>query len=141
MSSFSELTAAVGCDGGPSRIEVSPDWLQGRTAHGGLTAALCVEAALKCVPDLPPLRAAQFIFAAPATGVLTLTPTVLRAGRSATFVGADAAGDAGLAVRATLVFGASRASTLNYAALPSPQVPHPDDCPAYFQPGMAPGWK
>ena len=40
-----------------------PDtWMQGRTAYGGLTAAIALEAAMRSQADLPPLRSAQTAF-------------------------------------------------------------------------------
>lgn len=129
---FSDLLAAmVPMDGGHA-VDVPDDWLQGRTAYGGLSAALCVEAVHRSLPGLPPLRSAQFAFVGPATGRLTVVPTLLRQGKSTSFVGVDLAGDAGIAVRGLLCFGASRASTLDHSALPMPTVAPPDACPAFF---------
>lgn len=140
MTSFSQVTDQLRRDGGASEVHVSADWLQGRTAHGGLTAALCVEAAQRAAADLPPLRAAQFAFIGPASGALTVTPTTLRSGKSAVFVGVDLTGEAGIAVRALLCFGAGRASALSHRALPMPATPPPEDCPPYFDPARAPNF-
>ena len=48
-------------------VSVPDTWRQGRAMFGGLAAALCVQAAIDEIPDLPPLRSAQFLFIGPAT--------------------------------------------------------------------------
>ena len=142
MTPFSELMASFTAGettAAPEwRVGVSEDWLQGRTAYGGLSAALCLNAAMLQSPDLPPLRSAQLAFIGPASGALTLKPAVLRRGKSAVFVGVDCFGDAGLATRATFCFGAARASTLDHVDLPMPQVPPLADCKPFFKkvPGL-----
>ena len=120
---YTQLLDAAQARDGRLHINIPADWAQGRTAYGGLTAALCVEAAGLVSTELPPLRSAQFAFIGPAAGQLHATPTVLRRGKSATYVGVDLAGDDGIATRAMLCFGATRPSRLTYDALPAPAVP------------------
>jgi acyl-CoA thioesterase len=122
MTSFCDLLAGITEEDGKFRVSISDDWLQGRTAYGGLSAALCVEAAKRAVPDLPPLRSAQFTLIGPAAGPLAMTASVLRRGKSAVFVGVDLAGEAGLAARAMLSFGVARQSALSFGSLPMPRV-------------------
>lgn len=129
---FSHLTAAMQEVDGEQRTTLPSDWLQGRTAYGGLSAALCLEATLRAVPDLPPLRSAQFCFVGPANGQLSVSPKVLRAGKSTVIVGADLMGEGGLAVRSTLCFGAQRNSAHRHQSIVMPKVRQPDDCPQYF---------
>lgn len=131
-TSFSDLLAAMVPTPDGYAVDVPGDWLQGRTAYGGLSAALCLEATLRRSPDLPPLRSAQFAFVGPATGTLTIAPTLLRQGKSTSFVGVDLTGEAGIAVRSLLCFGAGRASTLDHWAMPAPKVDGPDVCPPFF---------
>jgi acyl-CoA thioesterase len=132
LTPFSALTAAMQADQGQHTVTLPSDWLQGRTAYGGLSAALCLEATQRSVPNLPPLRSAQFCFVGPANGPLALKAEVLRQGKSTVLVGTDLTGDSGLAVRSTLCFGAGRASAHNHQTLPMPQVPGPEACPAYY---------
>jgi acyl-CoA thioesterase len=134
MTPFSVLMSAMTDD---FRITLSEDWLQGRTAYGGLSAALCVEAAQRAVPELPPLRSAQFAFIGPAAGELTMAPSVLRRGKSSVFMSVDLSGEAGLATRALLSFGAARPSIIAHDALPRPDVKPPEDCEPFF-PGDKP---
>lgn len=119
-------------DGDSHLITVPDDWLQGRTAYGGLSAAMTLEAIYRSEKDLPPLRSAQFCFIGPATGELRVSNSVLRKGKSTVVVGASLDGESGIAVRSTLCFGAGRESTHNYNSLNMPVVPEPDNCPSYY---------
>lgn len=129
---FSELMIAMRQEGDRFTIELPADWLQGRTAYGGLSAAICLEAILRSAPDLPPLRSAQFFFIGPATGQLQVSPKVLRRGKSAVHIGADLEGEAGLAVRASLCFGVGRSAAHIHSLPPMPQVSAPDNYPSYY---------
>ena len=119
---------------------IGDEWRQGRTLYGGLSAALCVEAAARALPEPRPLRSAQFAFAGPASGTVTARPTILRQGKSTIFVSVDLHGDAGLATRATLCFAADRTSSIAYANLPMPETPPPEDCPDFFNNPGAPAF-
>lgn len=129
---FSSLTAAMQLSGDRHSITLPSDWLQGRTAYGGLSAALCLEATNRSLTDLPPLRSAQFCFVGPATGQLNISASVLRKGKSTVLVDADLDGDSGLAVRSTFCFGAGRTSAQDYVSLVMPQVAAPAGCPSYY---------
>jgi acyl-CoA thioesterase len=132
MTTFCSLLAAMTPEADSFRVTIPDDWLQGRTAYGGLSAALCVEAARRAVPNLPPLRSAQFTLIGPASGPLTMTPSVLRRGKSAVFVGVDLTGEAGLAARAVLSFGVARPSAIAYENLPMPAVKRIADSEPFF---------
>ena len=132
MMPLSELLGGMSHNDGAWQAHVPADWQQGRTTYGGLTAALCVEAALRAVPGLPPLRSAQFAFVGPAGGALRITTTILRQGKSTVFLGADVFGAQGLATHATLCFGARRESALHYGHLPMPAVAPPDQCRPFW---------
>ena len=128
MPDFASLLQRLAPDGQGFVIEATPDWVQGRTLYGGLSAALCLEATQRSLADLPPLRSAHFSFAGPASGALSIRPTVLRQGKSSVVVGVDLSGEAGFAVRAILTFGAARASALSYLDIPAPVPQHPESC-------------
>lgn len=132
MTPFSALTAAMQQHNDHHNIVLPDDWLQGRTAYGGLSTALCLEAITRSFADLPPLRSAQVCFVGPATGTLNISADVLRKGKSTVIVGSDLTGDSGLAVRSTFCFGAGRASSHDYQSLVMPNVATPDQCPDYF---------
>jgi acyl-CoA thioesterase len=134
MTEFTELMGGLWPNSaGGWAVDVSDDWLQGRTVYGGLAAALCLEAAQRASADLPTLRSAQFSFVGPAAGPLQIRPSVLRKGKSTVFVGVDLVGEAGLATRATLCFGAARPSTLSYSMIVAPRPKAPDDCQNFFR--------
>lgn len=95
------LLAAIDSDAG---VTIPDTWLQGRTAYGGLSAAIALTAALQAYPDLPPLRSAQIAFIGPLGGTVRPHVTQLRRGRTAAFVQCDLfAGDA-LGLRALFIF-------------------------------------
>ena len=54
------------------RGTVPDNWLQGRTAYGGFSAALALHAAQKSDLDLPPLRSAQVSFIGPLSGDIVI---------------------------------------------------------------------
>ncbi|ATY31263.1 thioesterase family protein [Sphingomonas psychrotolerans] len=89
-------------------------WMQGRTAFGGLSAALALQAALELEPDLPSLRSAQIAFIGPLAGEVSVTATKLRRGRNAAFLQADVTSEAGLGLRATFVFMTGLASVVEH---------------------------
>src|ERR1700675_4777312 len=126
MTKFSELMDGIRREGDAWTAAVSDDWLQGRTLFGGLSGALCLEAAKREFSDLPPLRSAQFSLTGPAAGPITIRPTLLRRGKSTAFVCADLSGDSGLAMRATFCFTNPRASAYSHEAIPAPAVKRPD---------------
>jgi acyl-CoA thioesterase len=138
MTKFTELLSAIAAEGDSFRVTLTEDWLQGRTAYGGLSAALCVEAALRTAKALPPLRSAQFTLIGPAAGPLTMTAKELRRGKSAVFVGVDLEGEAGLAARAVLSFGVARPSAIAYGDLAMPTVTPIAQSPSFFPPDRNP---
>lgn len=138
MTTFSELISAIEPAGAGIALGLPDDWAQGRTAFGGLSAALCVEAARRAHPDLPPLRSAQFAFAGPASGRLMATPAIVRSGKSATAVSVALTGDAGPATHALLSYGAARPSRVAHTRIVAPDAPDPAVCTPHFPQGMGP---
>lgn len=118
------LAARTALDSGFA-CDIPPDWLQGRTAFGGLSAALALQAAIELEPDLPPLRSAQIAFIGPLDGTVTVTAARLRRGRNAAFIQADVASEAGLGLRATFVFMAALPSQLAHDEAPRAPVAAP----------------
>lgn len=116
-------------------IEAPPEWSQGRTLYGGMTAALAHEAVRRTHADLGPLRSAQFTFVGPASGHLRFTSTLLRRGRSSALIGADCVSDGGQAARASFVFGASRDSKVAHEFFTMPSVAAPDACASFRKEG------
>ncbi len=103
-----------------------PDtWLQGRTAYGGLSAALALHAAQASDTDLPPLRSAQVSFIGPLAGEVVIRAQRLRRGRNAAWMQADVESGAGLGLRATFIFMGPVPSTIEHHAGAAPDFPRP----------------
>lgn len=114
-------------------VEAPEAWSQGRTVYGGMTAALCFEAARRVAPAMP-LRSAQILFAGPAGGMLTLRPRLLRAGRSSAAMAVECAGEGGQAAMATFAFGSDRESKVDQRAADHAVPPDaPEDCPVFIE--------
>lgn len=111
---FSEALAGVQRDGDRWTASVSEDWLQGRSAFGGLQVALALRAMRTLVPMEVPLRSLQVTFVAPVpAGSIRIAANVLRQGKSVTQVEARLLdGDATLCL-VIGVFGAARESKLH----------------------------
>lgn len=137
---FLRLLESLSPEEGGLGIDLPGDWLQGRTAYGGLTGALCVEAAARLHPDLPPLRSAHFALAGPASGRLLVNASAVRRGRSAVVIETSVTGEAGPAARALLTYGGARESRVQRAGDPPPEVSHPETCPVFFHEERRPGF-
>lgn len=119
---------------------VIPDgWLQGRTAYGGLSAAVALHCATQVDEDLPPLRSAQVSFIGPLAGPIMVTAHKLRRGKNAAFIQADVESEAGLGLRCTFVFMRAIDSEVDYQTTTAPPFPRPgpDDTTYKGAPGVA----
>ena len=126
MTSLAEALAALEPVAQGWRGTVPDNWLQGRTAYGGFSAALALHAAKQAVADLPPLRSALVAFVGPLAGDVTVEARLLRRGRNAAFVQADVCGEAGLGLRATFVFMRARDSAIDHVTGTAPAFPRPE---------------
>lgn len=114
MTTLAEIIAAAAPVEDGLSATIPADWMQGRTAYGGLSAALALHAAQSSEPDLPPLRSAQISFVGPLAGGVTIRATKLRRGRTAAFIQSDVIADAGLGLRATFVFMSDQPSAVDF---------------------------
>ena len=133
MAALRAALDGLGQDGEDFHIDAPEGWTQGRTLYGGMTAALCAEAARRRFPELAPLRSAQFAFTGPAAGRLRFQPSLIRQGRSSAFVAVDGWAEAGHAVRALLAYGADRESGVRHDSAAAPGVAAPEHCPPFFE--------
>jgi Thioesterase-like superfamily len=117
---------AVIRDGEIFRAMIGDEWLQGRTAYGGVSAAIALAAAKMAHGDLPPLRSAQIAFVGPLSGSVVAEPVLLRRGKNSAFIGCDIIGPDGIGLRALFLFMASRTSSIEYHDLPAPVYPLDD---------------
>lgn len=104
---------------------IPENWMQGRTAYGGLSAAIALAAAHRATEDVPPLRSAQIAFIGPLAGPVTARAEILRRGKSSAYVSVDVSDANGLGLRATFVFMKARPSHIDYCDLPAPPTVEP----------------
>lgn len=124
MSSLREVIHGFDPSNG---LSLPADWLQGRTAYGGITAATSLIAARQTIDDRAgPLRSAQIAFVGPGSGQLTYNAQLLRGGRSVSSVGVDVSADAGMAARSLFVFGHARQSAIAHDFSQPPGVRGPE---------------
>ena len=125
MTGLPELLAALEPVKGGWRGHIPDNWLQGRTAYGGLSTALALHAAKASDDDLPPLRSATVSFSGPLAGDVRVSATRLRRGRTAAFVQADVESEAGLGVRAVFVFMRDQYSSIDHVVGRAPGFARP----------------
>ncbi len=118
------LAGLTDADGG-ARVAITPDWMQGRTAYGGLSAALVLAAVQRQLPAAPPLRCAQFNFVGPVGGECRISSRVVRQSKSSLFVDAAITGDDGAGTSALITFSPLRDGHLHHPGPPMPDVPPP----------------
>lgn len=132
MTTYTELLAGIrSAEDGSQTANVTENWMQGRTTYGGLTAALCLEAALPLSGGRP-VRSAQIAFVGPVSGDIVSRATLLREGKNTAFVNVRMTGDAGAAAEAIFVFATRRTSQLDFSHLPMPVVDQPESIPSFF---------
>ena len=135
MTTLPDLLAAARPTDTGFTAHIPANWLQGRTAYGGLSSALALHAAQMSDTDLPPLRSAQVAFVGPLAGDVTVTATRLRRGRNAAFIQSDITSDAGLGYRATFVFMAAQVSAIDHdRRTPATETPPAPDRALYRGP-------
>lgn len=125
---------------GRIHAEIPEDWMQGRTTYGGLTAALCHEAARRVAGDRP-LKAVQVAFVGPSGGDVVISPTVMREGKNTAIISTDLVTEAGIAARCIFTFAAPRASQLSMRGLAPPiDLVPPGGSTGFFRDGAGPAF-
>jgi acyl-CoA thioesterase len=125
MTSLSELVSEFDAS---SEFSAPPNWLQGRTVFGGLSAALALQAAIQSTDFvLPPLKCAQISFVGPAKAALKYVVQPLRQGKSATSIGVDCLVDGEVVLRAVFFFASERESRIAHDFSQLPPVGAPDE--------------
>ena len=140
--SFTQMMSGALFEDGALSLTIPPDWMQGRTTYGGLSAAICLETARRAFPDAPPLRSALVSFIGPAGGGVEGRANLLRQGKSVTFVEADVSqvkegGEKSIATRCAFAFGGARASQWDRTFTPTPAMPPPEECGPFGPPDAA----
>lgn len=108
------------------RYAIGADWMQGRTAYGGISAALALDAAMANHPGDAPLRSAQVSFVGPVGGDCAVSTRLLRESKSSRFVAADLSSDLGYGTNGLFSFMRGRDSHIDHRIIAAPDVPGPD---------------
>ena len=118
---YSEVLDSVQTQGGVWTAAIPEDWLQGRSAFGGLQSALALRAMRALVPRSVPLRTLQTIFLAPVpAGKIGIRAQILRAGKSATHVEARLMDQEQTLCIVIGIFGAARPSAVQLRPVQPP---------------------
>ena len=139
---FAELIDAVRRQDDALVLDIPENWKQGRTAYGGLTAALCLHGARTLAGETRALRSAMISFVGPSTETARVTAARLRQGRNASSVRASLVSGETHATEAVFTFADQRDSAVAYAdarlpdASPPPHADaqggtYPDGAPAF----------
>ena len=119
--SFAALIAGADWDGECLSLSVPETWHQGRTAYGGFSTAVALQAACRIGGEgLPPLRSAVVSFIGPVYGAVQSRARVLRRGKNAIWIAAEVLRDGEPVMTATFVFMGPVVSTLHLNQCPPP---------------------
>lgn len=141
-SAFNQLLATVqaGDKAGEFDAEISPSWLQGRTAFGGLSTALVFEAMRQQLAPERQLRTLAVSFVGPApAGAHKITTRILREGGSVTHIQGELWCEGEVAVSVNAAFGKKRQSKIHLPGPALAEVRSPDQSEAFpFIDGLTP---
>lgn len=119
---FAEVLAGARTTDAGRAYTVPESWHQGRTAYGGFSTALCLDAAMREAGEgLPPLRSAQVAMIAPVAGEVEARASIIRRGRNATWVSAELYCNGALAFTSSFVFMGPVESSLHINERPVPE--------------------
>jgi acyl-CoA thioesterase len=125
---FSELLQAVRAN--PEALVIPSLWGQGRASFGGLVAALAFEAIRAKVPAGRPVRSLAITFVGPVAADVPVSfqAEVLREGKAVSQLCLRAVQDGQVVTMVQGSFGAARASAIDVAPLPAPQIEPAERC-------------
>ena len=118
------LSAATRAEDG-WHYHIGSDWMQGRTAYGGISAALSLDAVTREFGGNhpAPLRSAQIGFFGPVGGDVHVKPRLLRQSKSSLFAASDLVSEAGHGTHASFAFMSGRNSHIDHSHINAPDVP------------------
>jgi acyl-CoA thioesterase len=126
-------------------VSIPPEWLQGKATYGGCSTALLLSSAKQALGAASPLvhilRSSQVAFLGATGSEVSLTSTVLRQGKSMSFVRSDLLTSEGVvATSATFAFGADRRSSFDatFEGGAPPELPPPEKSTPFFTPEFTP---
>lgn len=123
------------------QFDIPENWLQGRTAYGGLSAALALNSARSAFDGDLPLRSAQCAFVGPLAGQASAKSTLLRRGKNSAYVETELAAADNITLKSTFIFTARRDSEIQLAEATPSDLPefadeigeHSSRSPAFFR--------
>jgi acyl-CoA thioesterase len=118
--SLSELLGGMEPQEDGFALVVPADWHQGRTAYGGLSATLALEAARRVSGTSASLRSGQVAFVGPLYGAIEARARVLRSGKNATWVSVELMREGEVGLAASFVFMGPVESALHLNDCPPP---------------------
>lgn len=118
---FAELLASAETTEQGFRLSIPETWHQGRTAYGGFSSALALDAALRVGGELPPLRSGQISMIAPLFGPVEVRARLVRRGRNATWMAAEILRDGEVGLTASFVFMGPVESAIHLNDRPAPE--------------------
>ena len=133
VPSLGDMVRGLSGKDGQVTAHISAHWMQGRTAFGGITAALALAATRQTLPELPALRSMQVSFLRPITEEVRFDVALIRQGRTSSFVQVDCISGDKLGARCTFVFGADRESA-------APRMSDVDSLPDLVRRSTAPSF-
>ncbi|WP_372519989.1 acyl-CoA thioesterase [Qipengyuania mesophila] len=116
--SIANLLDPITANGGQTRFSGLDAWMQGRTLYGGASALIAYTTAVRAFPDLPPLRAAQVAFVAPAGPEAELRREIVRQGRNVAQVRSEIWCEGACTLTAFWLFGTEREANAEHEAAP-----------------------
>ena len=140
MASFADLLLFELDTSHQAVVEIPSDWMQGRTAFGGLLAAMATRAMGQRIPAGRDLLGLDVAFIAPAgPGPVTIEVQSLREGRFVSQASAEIRFEGSTATRVHGIFGTRRDSRLVVPAAPAvPSKPRDRGLRLPFLPGITP---
>ena len=134
--SFTDLLAGAEARDGGFDLNIPESWHQGRTAFGGLSAALALSAARQQGgANLAPLRSAAISFVGPLAGRVAVRARLLRQGKNASWVSAEILRDGGVGLTASFVYMRQVPSVLHLNECPIPAGIIPPQDLVVLEPG------
>lgn len=127
--------AAAEPDGSRTTSEFDRSWWSWAGPHGGLLAALTLDAAGDVVAaDRVPQTVSTQFFTPAGEGEIVLDARVLRAGGSSDVVRVDVFSGETAVLTSTVTLARPRSGGTTYDAVPAPAAPPPDECPVVSPP-------
>ncbi len=126
LTTLDQLLATGAAADSTRSYHIGSDWMQGRTAYGGISAAVALDAAMQTFPGDAPLRTAQVGFIGPVGGECSVATRLLRQSKSSRFVGADLSSESGYGTNAVFSFMSPRESHIDHEVIAPPAIREPD---------------